>query len=145
MKKLTAANFSKDSLYPSVTRAVHEVLERNGYVAPVDVLLQMQRITKQQYEDWRFGRIPYLERVTLGGLGKMYRILRIIELQCRKLQLAPSQTAYRKWGKGGKHVVLRFSKSGEANLEAAYARHYVAPKAPKAVAENVTGASSPSE
>lgn len=98
---------------------------RGDYVAPVDVLLQMQRITKQQVEDWRFGRIDYLERVTLGGLGKMSRILRIIEIHCCKLNLTPSQTAYRKWGKGGKRIVLRFSKSGEPNLEKAYSRHYV--------------------
>jgi hypothetical protein len=126
MKKLTAANYTKDKLYAPVARAVTEVLARNKYVAPVDVLLQLGRITKQHYEDWRFGRIPYLERVTSGGLGKMSRILRIIEVHCRKLNLSPSPTVYRKWGKGGKRIVLRFSKSGQANLEAAYSRHYLA-------------------
>jgi len=124
MKKLTSANYTKDQLYPSVARAIAEILKRSSYVSPIEVLLQMERITKQQFEDWRFGRISYLERVTVGGLGKMNRILRIIELHCRKLNLKPSQTAYHKWGKGGKRIVLRFSKSGEHNLEAAYSRHY---------------------
>ena len=131
MKKLTTTSYTKDKLYPSVARAIAVILERNNYVAPVDVLLQMQRISKQQYEDWRFGRIAYLERVTLGGLGKMNRILRIIELHCQKLNLSPSQTAYRKWGKGGKRIVLRFSKSGDPNLEAAYSRHYVQHSSPR--------------
>jgi hypothetical protein len=125
MKKLTSANYTKDQLYPAVARAIAEILKTNTVVAPVEVLLQMQRITKQQYEDWRFGRIPYLERVTAGGLGKMYRILRILELQARKLNLTPSRTVYRKWGKGGKRIVLRFSKSGDPNVEAAYSRHYL--------------------
>ena len=128
MKRLTPANYTKDKLYPAVARSISELLRENGHVAPVEVLLRMQRITKQQYEDWRFARIPYLERITLGGLGKMNRILRIIDLHCRKLNLAPSQTTYRKWGKGRKRITLRFSKSGHPNLEAAYSRHYVAKK-----------------
>ena len=126
MKKTTASNYKQDKLYPAVARAVAEILKTESFVTPVDVLLHMQRITKQQVEDWRFGRIPYLERVTVGGLGKMYRILRILELHARSLNLKPSQTVYRKWGKGGKRIVLRFSKSGDHNLEAAYSRHYLA-------------------
>jgi hypothetical protein len=119
----------KDQLYPVVARAVTEILQTSNVVTPVDVLLKMQRITKQQYEDWRFGRIPYLERVTVGGLGKMNRILRSLDHFARMLKLTPSQTVYHKWGKGGKRIILRFSKSGEKNLEAAYSRHYVRPQA----------------
>ena len=126
MKKLTGADYKKDKLYPAVARAMAEILKAGAVVAPVDVLLRMQRLTKQQVEDWRFGRIPYLERVTLGGLGKMSRILRILELHARSMNLKPSQTVYRKWGKGGKRIRLRFSKSGDPNLEAAYSRHYLA-------------------
>jgi hypothetical protein len=133
MKNLTSSNYTKDKLYPAVARAVAEILKTSPVVAPVEVLLRMQRITKQQYEDWRFGRIAYLERVTLGGLGKMSRILRILELHCRKLNLTPSPTVYRKWGKGGKRIVLRFSKSGHPNLEAAYARHYLTKAAKRKV------------
>ncbi len=126
MKKLTTANYKKDKLYPAVARAMAEILKTGRVVAPVDVLLRMQRITKQQVEDWRFKRIRYLERVTIGGLGKMYRILRILELHVQSLNLKPSQTVYRKWGKGRKRIVLRFSKSGDRNLEKAYSRHYLA-------------------
>ena len=125
MKKLTAANYKKDRLYPAVARAVAEVLKTNGVVSAVDVLLRMQRLTRQQVEDWRLGRVPCLECVTLGGLGKMNRILRILELHARSLNLQPSQTVYRKWGKDRKRIVLRFSKSGDPTVEAAYSRHYL--------------------
>lgn len=57
MKKLAAGNYPKDKLYPAVGRAIAEVLKRGEFVSPVEVLLQMQRITKQQFGDWRFGRI----------------------------------------------------------------------------------------
>ncbi len=125
MKKLTSSNYKKDSLYGPVARAMAELLKTKGYVAPVELLLQMQRISKEQYEDWRFARIPYLERVCVGNLSKLSRILRILELHARSMNLTPSQTVYHKWGRGGKRIVLRFSKSGHPNLEAAYSRHYV--------------------
>jgi hypothetical protein len=147
MKKPTSSNYTKDKLYPAVARAVAEICKTSDVVAPVELLLHMQRITKQQYEDWRFGRIPYLENVNLGCLSKMNRILRILDLHCRALKLTPSPTVYRKWGKGGKRIVLRFSKSGHPNLEAAYSRHYIAkamakrePSGPRCVAGSQTRA-----
>ena len=135
MKKLTAANYRKDQLYASVAKAVSEILATSNFVAPVDVLLKLQRLTKQQVEDWRFGRIPYLERVCQGSLGKLNRILRILDLHAKALGLKPSTTVYRKWGSGNKRILLRFSKSGDSLLEAAYSRHYVkaSPKTPEPV------------
>jgi hypothetical protein len=41
-----------------------------------------------------------------------------------KQGLKPSWTDYRKWGKGG-NIRLRFSKSGDASIERAYATHFV--------------------
>ena len=61
----------------------------------------------------------------IGNLSKMNRLLRILDIHACSLGLTPSQTAYHKWGRGGKGLVLRFSKSGEPGLEAAYSRHYV--------------------
>ena len=40
--------------------------------------------------------------------------------------LVPSITVYMRWGKGPKRR-LRFTKSGDSNLEAAYATHFVSP------------------
>jgi hypothetical protein len=126
MKSITATNYQKDKLYPAVARAVAEILASTNVVTPVELLLRLQRITKAQCEDWRFGRIPYLERVCVGNLSKLSDILRILDYHARAIGLKPSQTVYHKWGRGGKRIVLRFSKSGAPALEAAYARHYVA-------------------
>jgi hypothetical protein len=126
MKSITAANYQKHQFYPAIAGAVQAILKTNKVVTPVEVLLRLQRITKQQHEDWRFGRIPYLERVCVGNLSKLSVILRILDHHARALGLKPSQTVYHKWGRGGKHIILRFSKSGAPALEAAYSRHYVA-------------------
>jgi hypothetical protein len=126
MKSITTSNYQKHPFYPAIAGAVAAILKTNPVVTPVEVLLRTQRITKQQLEDWRFGRIPYLERVCAGNLSKLSIILRILDHHARAIGLKPSQTIYHKWGKHGKHIILRFSKSGAPALEAAYSRHYVA-------------------
>jgi hypothetical protein len=85
----------------------------------------MGNLSRKDYEHWRFGRIPYLERVITGSLSKINRKLRILHLHALDRGLKPSQTVYKKWGKGPK-ILLRFSKHGDPALEAVYSRHYVA-------------------
>ncbi len=128
MKKITSSNYRKDKLFPGVAAAVSEMMMRSGgVVSPVEVLLRMQRISKERYEDWRFGRIPYLERAFVGSLGKASRILRIVDLHAHSLGLQPSRSEYRQWGNKGRNrrIALRFSRSGEPRLEAAYSTHYL--------------------
>ena len=125
MKKISQSNYKKDKLYSPVARAIAEIMKTEDAVTPVDVLMRMNRIDKKAYEDWRFGRIPYLEKICLGSLGKANRILRILRLHAESLHLVPSQTVYRKWGRGKKRIILRFSKSGHPNLERAYSTHYL--------------------
>jgi hypothetical protein len=125
MKKVTSSNYTKDRYYKPVTRAVHEILQKSKVVTPVDVFIEMGHLTEERYEDWRFGRVPYLERVIICNLSKATRILRILHNHALATGLKASQTSYRKWGRGRKKIVLRFSKSGDPNLEAAYSRHYI--------------------
>ena len=80
MKSITAANYQKHPYYPAIAGAVQAILKTNTVVSLVEVLLRLQRITKKQHEDWRFGRIPYLERVCAGNLSKLSAILRILDL-----------------------------------------------------------------
>jgi len=49
---------------------------------------------------------------------------------CLDAKLKPSWTGYSSWGKGRK-IRLRFSKSGDENIERAYATHFVTKKTEK--------------
>jgi hypothetical protein len=124
--KVTVATFRKDVLYPRIARAVAAILRTQKFVAPVDVLIRMGLLTPEHLEDWRFGRVPYLERVIRTNLTRLGRILRILRMHAHDLNLVPSTTVYVRWGKGPKSR-LRFSKTGEKNVEEAYARHFVWP------------------
>jgi hypothetical protein len=114
----------KSAMLARVRGAVAVVLRHKGYVSVVDVLVEMKRLTPAHLEDWRFGRIPYLERVVAGNLSKLSLIGREIRRVARAQGLKPSVTVYRKWGKGPKRT-LRFSRSGEPSVEQAYATHWL--------------------
>ena len=49
-----------------------------GYVCALDILLQLEYLTKKDYEDWRFGRVDYLEKVCNINLSKMTLINKLI-------------------------------------------------------------------
>jgi uncharacterized protein len=122
---------NRDELKTSVRRSVSAVLRRQGVVSAVEVLMDMGKLSRTSYQDWRMGCVPFLERVVGANLGKVQVILRELAATCRQLGLKESFTDYRKWGKGGKPP-LRFSKSGDPNVEKAYATHFVSRRAGEA-------------
>ena len=112
--------------------SMEQQCKKRGYVAPVDVLMDIGVLPKQKYEDWRNGRVDYLERVCTVNLHKLSFIMSQIRAYAREQGLKPSFCYYKQWGvkkkngKGHKPVVpLRFSKSGNAAIEKNYATHYV--------------------
>ena len=124
MKHITVNTYRKDKYYPRVVRAVGKILAHADVVAPSDILIEMGNLSKKDYEAWRKGQVPYLERVFEGSLSKANRILRIIGFHTHDLNMVPRQTTYHRWG-NGKNRILRFSKSGDPNIERAYSRHYI--------------------
>ena len=119
-------SYREDPLYPRIFRAVEPILARGKVVAPIDVLIGMGLLEPSKLEDWRFGRVPYLEKVIDCNLTKLSRLLRILRFHAHDLKLVPSVTAYMRWGKGPKKR-LRFTKTGDIKLEEAYSRHFVWP------------------
>jgi len=124
MKKVTVSTYRKDKYYPRVVKAIANILARSDVVAPVEVLMEMGNLSKKNHDAWRKGQVTYLERVFEGSLSKANRILRIIGFHVHDLNMVPRSTPYHQWGKG-KDRTLRFSKSGDRKLEAAYSRHHI--------------------
>ena len=123
---VSVASYRDDSLYPRIARAVDALLQHGKVVAPVDVLIGMELLTREHLEDWRRGRLPYLERVINCNLTRLSRLLRILGFHAHDLNLKPSWTAHMRWGKGPKQR-LRFTKTGDSKLEEVYATHFVWP------------------
>jgi len=111
-------------LQAKVRSVLCALVKEKGYASSVDVLMSLGYLTKEHYENWRFGRVSYLERVCQVNLKKLSAINHEIRVFAQKNGLKPSWTDYRKWGKGHSSR-LRFSKSGNARIEEFYATHYV--------------------
>ncbi len=121
-------------LMAKVNSAMYHQCKERGYAAPVDVLLDIGVLPKQKHEDWRFGRATYLEAVCNVNLRKLSLIMHQIRVYAQKNGLKPSVCYYKQWGTKTKNgqgkrpvIPLRFSKSGNADIEKWYSTHWVDP------------------
>jgi hypothetical protein len=121
---------NRQELQKKVRDTVHQLIGEKGYVSPLDLLLKMEKISPKLVEEWRFGRVPYLERVVRGNLSQLNFVLTKLREVARELELKESYTVYMSWGKGRKRP-LRFSKSGDSDTEQRYSTHYVKQPNPK--------------
>ncbi|WP_092470030.1 hypothetical protein [Desulfotruncus arcticus] len=115
---------NNEKLRKKVRRTAAEILAAEIVISPVDLLMRMGMLSKKDYEDWRMGKIPYLERVCRANLSKLGTAMKELKKFARENNLKPSITVYTKWGKG-KKTLLRFSKSNNPAIEKAYSTHYV--------------------
>ena len=122
--RVSVHDFHNDPMFRRIECVVAELLARGNVVAPVDVLVGMGLLRPEHLDNWRRGRVPYLECVINCNLARLSRLLRILRFHAHDLNLKPSQTIYKRYGKGPK-LRLRFSKTSDAGLEAAYTTHFV--------------------
>lgn len=111
-------------LEKKVKNFVHTLRHEKGLVCAIDLLIKLDYLSKKDYEDWRFGKVDYLEKVCKANLSKLTLIMKTMRKIATDLKLDKSWTGYNQYGKGVKRK-LRFSKSGNENIEEAYATHYI--------------------
>lgn len=117
--------------------AAIEIIEEKGYLCSIDVLLKLKYLSQKDYENWRFGKVEYLEKVCDVNLKKLTTINKTIQEISHQLGLKKSWTAYNKYGKG-KKTRLRFCKSGDKQIEETYATHHLNMKKLKIKHESIT-------
>jgi hypothetical protein len=61
-------SLSRSDLIKKMNEASSELLREKGYISFVDVLMKIGKLTKEDYERWRFRRVPYLEKVVTVNL-----------------------------------------------------------------------------
>ncbi|QHS21682.1 hypothetical protein GWK91_01365 [Virgibacillus sp. MSP4-1] len=115
---------SRKKIEQQVRRHAGELIQEKGYASPVDLLVKMERLNLKQVKDWRLKKIPYLEKVMNGNLGKLNHTLHTLKKFAKEHDLKPSVTVYHSWGKGPTQN-LRFSKSGDRYMEELYSNHYI--------------------
>jgi len=113
-------------LWHRIAAAGSAAVAKNGYVTAIDALLGTGWLRPEKVEDWRRGRVPYLEQVTIASLPKISTAMRIFRNWAQSAGLRPSETVYVSWTRDRRQ--LRFSKSGKPDIERAYRTHWLPPK-----------------
>lgn len=119
-------SLNRGDLIRKMNKASSELLREKGYISFVDVLIKIGKLRKEDYENWRFRRVPYLEKVITANLAKVNHMLRTLHEKAKRGGLKASRVAYMSWGKGPK-TTLRFSKTGDPNIDVAYSTHFLRP------------------
>jgi hypothetical protein len=117
---------NNNELVQAASAAASRCLKDKGHIALVDVFMEMGKLSPKQHDDWRMGRVPCLEAVLQLNLSKINTVCRTVHENSKKGKLKASWTGYMKWGKGACRP-LRFTKSGNAQLERLWATHYLLP------------------
>ena len=117
---------NQNELVKAVGSSMYQQIKEKGYATAVDTLMDMHILSKPDYENWRNGRVPYLEKVCNINLKKLDSILKEMRRHADRNGLKPSITCYKQWGRKTKPTIkLRFSKTGNEYMEKLYATHYV--------------------
>ncbi len=119
---------NRNELEKKLGRITSTLLRGKGHISLIDVFVGLGYLSQESIEAWRMKQIPYLEKGIKTNLGKISFIGKTVRKNCLKGKLKESFTAYKSWGKGAK-ATLHFCKSGNQNIEKAYATHYCEKKA----------------
>ena len=81
---------NEKDLTGKIHSSMYHQLQTRGYAAPVDVLIDTGILPKQKYEDWRFGRVRYLEAVCNANLKRLSLLLHPMRVDACLFYTSPS-------------------------------------------------------
>lgn len=109
-----------------VVRAAEAALAERRFVSPIDVLVGLRWLQPARIDEWRQGRVDCLELATTVDPTKLTAAMRVLGRWAQRRGLVPSETAY--VARTRDRRSLRFSTSGDPDLERAYRTHWVSPE-----------------
>lgn len=116
----------RHTLERRVADAAEAALAERGYVSAIDVLVGLGWLHPSHVDGWRQGRVDHLERFTQAGKKKITTAMKAFRAWARDRGLKPSEVAY--VARTRDRRPLRFSESGDPEIERAYRTHWVSPE-----------------
>ena len=115
---------NRKELTKKIEQHCNALLYEKGFICSLDLFIALNYLSLDQLNDWRLGKIEYLEKVCNANLTKLSFVNGIMRVFAEKRNLRPSVTAYYKHGKGHKSKLI-FSKSRDERIETHYATHFL--------------------
>jgi hypothetical protein len=114
---------NREKLAHRVVQAAEAALAARGYASAVDVLVGIGWLDSAALNNWRQGRIVYLERVVQANLPRISEAMKLFRSWAAGKGLVASQTDY--VARTPQRHTLRFSRSGDPAIERLYRTHWV--------------------
>ena len=81
---------NQSELIKKVGSSMYQQVNNIGYATAVQTLMDMQILSKEDYERWRKGQVPYLEKVCHINLKKLASVLQEMNRYAAKNNLKPN-------------------------------------------------------
>lgn len=117
---------NQDKLRRRVAQAAAAALASQRYVSAIDVLLGVGWLDPSSHKRWQTGQLPYLEQAIQANLARVSAAMQLFRDWATAQGLRPSETAY--VARTPQRPALRFSKSGDPQIEQAYRTHWLLPQ-----------------
>jgi hypothetical protein len=114
------------SLEQRVLRAAEAALAERRFVSPIDVLVGLGWLPPARLDEWRQGRVDCLERALTVDPSKFSSAMRVLRHWAHRRGLVPTETAY--VARTRDRRSLRFSTSGDPDIEQAFRTHWLSPE-----------------
>jgi hypothetical protein len=117
---------NKAALAERVVKAAEAALAARGYVSSIDVLIGIRWLDAGKMEQWRRGQIDYLEQAVQTNPARISEAMKLFRSWAAATGLSPSPTPY--VARTPQRQTLRFSHSGDHEIEAQYRTHWASPE-----------------
>ena len=71
-------NKTQQNIVKKINESTSKLIIEKGYISIVDVLIEMNYLSKEDYESWRFKRVHFLEKVIKINLNKINFIMKSV-------------------------------------------------------------------
>jgi hypothetical protein len=117
---------NKAQLADRVARTAEAALAAKSFVSATDILVGIGWLDPRAVERWRRGQIDCLEGAVRANLSRVSEAMRLFRIWATAKGLFASPTDYVE--RTPRRQTLRFSRSGNAAIEASYRTHWVSPE-----------------
>ena len=118
-----------------VLDAAEVALADRKLVTAIDVLVGLRWLPPGRVEEWRQGRLDYLERALTVSPDKLATAMQLFHDWAQRRGLQKGETAY--IARTRDRRSLRFSESGDPDLERSYRTHWISPELPEGTRERL--------
>lgn len=110
----------KTNFSQKIATLAGNIVSRKGHVSVIDLFIEIGWLRPDKLNDWKLGKISYLEKIITANLSKISRAMKEFKSWAVHSKLKARFHVYKH-----KSHTLRFSKTGELNIETAYSMYYV--------------------